>query len=326
MSMFGFLGPILSLLLLILNGCAPREPLSRYEEGRYSRVFERQRAGLPIEEDGPAPPAEVNPNDRESLGDQALREGNLALALINYSKLLEANPGHATVQYKLGMLMLKQGLVDEASQRFTAMLSADPRSAPAHEGLGRTALARGDTTAAEREFRDALALDPSLWKVRNYLGITYDRQKRHREAIVEYQAALALQPNHQALLNNLGLAHYLAGEYEEAVRAFERALQTGSDQAEIPNNLALAYAKVGRYRDALDAFKQNHDEAQAYNNLGMLFLGASKPHNASRCFEKAIELNPRYYGKARHNLELAQQTLRNAAGTNASGDRSDSCP
>ncbi len=317
-----FLTVTLGLLVLALSGCAPSDPMIRYEDNRYSRVFERQRAGLPIEEETPAPQTEANPNDREALGDQALREGNLALALIHYSKVLETNPQHAGVQYKLGTLMLKQGLVDEAAQRFTAMLTVDSRSAAAHEGLGRTALAKGDTTAAEREFREALSLDPALWKARNYLGITYDRQKRHREAIAEYQAALALQPRHQALLNNLGLAHYLAGEYDEAVKTFEQALLAGSSHAEIPNNLALAYAKLGRYRDAFDAFTRSHDTAQAYNNLGMLFLGAGKPQSASLCFEKAIELSPRYYGKARSNLDLARETLRNAA----SGDHSASCP
>ena len=108
-------------------------------------------------------------------------------------------------------------------------------------------------------------------------------------------------------MNNLGLAYYLTGKYEEAVRAYQQAAMIGSMQPKLHNNMGLAYAKLERYPDALDAFTKGSDQAQAYNNLGTIFLDSGKPHQAAVCFEKALEASPRYYPKAADNLALAQR-------------------
>ncbi len=178
-------------------------------------------------------------------------------------------------------------------------------------------------------FSRALTLDPKLWRSHNFLGMLHDRHKQHREAIAEYQAGLALQPNESALHNNLGLAYYLGGQYQEAVRSFRQALVTGSGQPRIHNNLGLAYAKLEWYHDALEAFKKGSDEPQAYNNLGSVYLGSNKPRKAVACFQKAIDLHPRYYAKANENLTMAQHALTksSAFSNGVDGEKdADSCP
>lgn len=299
---------VLPICVLLLPACAGHKDEVQYDKGLYQQVLDRQQAGLPVEAEDVAKSAPLTARDHERLGDSSLQQNNLALAQVHFSKALELDSTLNDARYKLGLVFLKQGLSQEAYGSFQEVLKHDDKSALAHEGMGQAHLQGGNETAAEVEFRQALALDAKLWKVHNFLGIIADHQKRHGNAIAEYQAALALKPGEPAVLNNLGLAYYLTGKYEDAVRAYQQAAMTGSLQPKIQNNLGLAYAKLQRYHDALEAFTKGSDQAQAYNNLGTIFLDSGKPQHAAVCFEKALEASPRYYPKAADNLALAQRT------------------
>jgi len=65
-------------------------------------------------------------------------------------------------------------------------------------------------------------------------------------------------------------------------------------------------AELGRYREALEAFRKGGNEAQAYNNLGCIYLEKGKFQKAITCFEKAIEINPDFYARASENLIKAR--------------------
>ena len=299
---------VLPFCIVLLSACGGHKDEVQYDKGLYKQVLDRQQAGLQVEAEDIAKSSPMTAADYERLGDSSLQQNNLAMAQVHYSKALELDNKANAARYKLGLVLLKQGLSQDAYGQFQEVLKHDDKSALAHEGMGQAHLQGGNETAAEEEFRQALVLDAKLWKVHNFLGIISDHQKRHGNAIAEYQAALALKPREPAVLNNLGLAYYLTGKYEDAVRAYQQAAMTGSLQPKIQNNLGLAYAKLERYHDAFDAFTKGSDQAQAYNNLGTIFLDSGKPRQAAVCFEKALEASPRYYPKAADNLALAQRT------------------
>lgn len=299
---------VLPLCVLLFSACGGHKDEVQYDKGLYKQVLDRQQAGLPVEAEDVSKNTPMTAADHERLGDSSLQQNNLALAQVHYSKALELDNKLNDTRYKLGLVLLKQGLSQEAYGQFQEILKENDRSAIAHEGMGQAHLQGGNEAAAEEEFRQALVLDPKLWKTHNFLGIISDHKKRHQEAIADYQAALSLKPGEPAVLNNLGLAYYLTGKYEDAVRAYQQAAMTGSTQPKIHNNLGLAYARLERYHDALDAFTKGSDQAQAYNNLGTIFLDSGKPRHAAVCFEKALEASPRYYPKAADNLALAQRT------------------
>ena len=315
---------VLLICIVLLSACGGHKDEVQYDKGLYQQVLDRQQAGLPVEAEDVAKSAPMTAADHERLGDSSVQQNNLALAQVHYSKALELDNTLNDTRYKLGLVLLKQGLSQEAYGQFQEVLKQDNTSALAHEGMGQAHLQGGNEIAAQEEFRRALALNAKLWKTHNFLGIIYDHQKQHGNAIQEYQAALALKPGEPAVLNNLGLAYYLTEKYEDAVRAYQQAAMTGSLQPKIQNNLGLAYAKLERYHDALDAFTKGSDHAQAYNNLGTIFLDSGKPQHAAVCFEKALEASPRYYPKAADNLALAQRAAN--AQSHATNPIPVSCP
>jgi tetratricopeptide (TPR) repeat protein len=93
------------------------------------------------------------------------------------------------------------------------------------------------------------------------------------------------------LYNNLGISFSLIGEYEKGTTAFKEALKMGGSKQKIYNNLGLVLTLVGR-----------GNEAQAFNNVGAMYLHQGNYDEAVRSFEKAMELAPTFYAKASENL------------------------
>ena len=61
-----------------------------------------------------------------------------------------------------------------------------------------------------------------------------------------------------------------------------------------------------RYNLALEAFRKGGTEAQAYNNLGCAYLKQGQYKKAADCFEKAINIDPKFYDIANENLKRAK--------------------
>ena len=59
-------------------------------------------------------------------------------------------------------------------------------------------------------------------------------------------------------------------------------------------------------KKAFKAFKKAGGEAQAYNNLGCIYLNRGLLEEAVSSFENAIKLEPGYYAKAGDNLKKAK--------------------
>jgi len=102
--------------------------------------------------------------------------------------------------------------------------------------------------------------------------VIYDYQKRFSEAIEQYEAAIALSPQEGILHNNLVVCYYLQDRYEEAIRSFRKALEVDPVNCRVYNNLELRLGMSGQDSEALAAFKRGGGLAQAYNNLGCVYL------------------------------------------------------
>jgi tetratricopeptide (TPR) repeat protein len=117
-----------------------------------------------------------------------------------------------------------------------------------------------------------------------------------------------IQPEDGSILNNMGLSYSMAGNHEKAIAAFTKALETNYPQNKTYNNLGLALFKAGRCKDAFKALQGGGDDAQAFNNLGSMYLGKGENEKARECFEKALALRPNNYDMAQENLNKSRLT------------------
>jgi Flp pilus assembly protein TadD len=288
------------------KGVAAHGGVTGLSEAQVSNISQSGEYRLGDPSSGPKALPSLSAEGLETSGDLCFANGDLSMAFIQYEKSLRMNPDNARIHYKEGLIYSSAGQNEEAVKQFTLVLEKDPDFSQAHEGMGTALFQMKRFKEAEDSLRKAVELDRSLWKSYVLLGIIYDREKKYDLAAREYSQAILLRPNDGLIYNNLGTSYMLAGRYGDAVAVFQKALQTPYPKQRLYNNLALALAKLRNYDGALEAFRRAGNDAQAYNNLGCMYLEQGEVEQAITYFEKAIEANPGIYTLASENLRRAR--------------------
>jgi tetratricopeptide (TPR) repeat protein len=295
--------------MVLMTGCAGTKGFRmEFESGKNNdlqkmRELGADQASTPLPgQDLP----EISGNEYEQLGDALLNKRNYYLAYVHYEKALKIEPGNNRIEYKKGLALLLGDKYDDAIDQFKSVIKKDPEFAKAYEGIGKAYFEKRDYPQAERYLRHAVKLDPTLWKSHTYIASIHEQRKDYTSAIASYQLALDSSPNKGMIYNNIGYAYLLKGDYHRAVFGLKKALAHRYTNEKVYNNLGMALANLEKYEEALQAFIKSGSEAQAFNNLGCILLDKGKLDKAIVCFEKAIELDPKFYAIAGENLTKAR--------------------
>ncbi|GAB6046386.1 hypothetical protein JCM19379_02080 [Methyloparacoccus murrellii] len=223
-------------------------------------------------------------------------------ALYLFVRALERDPLNAEALQATGDLHREKGNRELAEVAYRMLIKRNPRDPAAQEGLGLCQLNDRDSAGALAAFRAAIAADPRRWPSHNALGLLSDRDGRHAEAQGYYQQALRIHPDDAGILTNLGYSRYLAGNWPGAMQAYEQALKIDPAHEGAWLNKGLLLARQRDDKGALAAFRQVMDEADAYNDLGYIYMTQGEPDTAHEYFEKAIRTSPAYHTLANENL------------------------
>lgn len=246
-------------------------------------------------------------------GKLTLANGDYRLAAVYFSTALNKEPQSVPARLGLGQSALAAGDYSTARTLIDEVLSVEPDSVPALTARGRILSASGQLDSAITDFTKALQKAPDNTTALTELAMTFDRiPERVVEAEPLYRRVLELSPDSAAARNNLGFNYLLQGRAEEAVTILSGALALDTKNPRILANLATAYLLKGEKGRALQIFRQTVGEAEAYNNIGYLYMTQRRWDDAESAFRKALELSPRYYVRAGANLERLQE-LRGAA-------------
>ena len=138
---------------------------------------------------------------------------------------------------------------------------------------------QGDYEVAVDLYHRSIAEYPTA-EAHTFLGWTYHFQGKIDQAIAECRQAIAIDPDFGNPYNDIGAYLIEKGQYEEAVDWLEQATRTK------------------RY----DAYHYPH------YNLGRVYVAQGLLNKARDCFQKALELEPRYT-LAREALESLRKRV-----------------
>jgi tetratricopeptide (TPR) repeat protein len=258
------------------------------------------------------------PPDRlEAMGDISLQAGNYENSLINYLGILQQNPERHDLRYKVGVIFLLTGQLEAARQELAQVLVHRPEMLEAHEALGLVHLEEKQYPLAIGEFQTVLAKDPRRANTQYLLGVTFLEAGQTDQAIFQLKRAAELNPRHVSTCAALGQAYLKSKDYSQAVTWLKKGQALAPDNQKVNYQLGMALAGQKKYSEALEAFLKAGDEAQAYNNIGVHYFTEGKYEEAAKCFQRAIELRPIFYGEAKANLQKALEKI-HEAGNDAS--------
>ncbi len=93
-----------------------------------------------------------------ALGNFYKRNGDIAIAIESYRKVLDLDPDYYEAHNNLGVLYFKEGAIDLAIEEFKRALSIMPAHLNARMGLGKALMKKGETEMAKKEFEAAVTL------------------------------------------------------------------------------------------------------------------------------------------------------------------------
>lgn len=172
---------------------------------------------------------------------------------------------------------------------------AEPARASVWNEMGNVHFLAGAFDKAIQAYNKALALDRSFgWAYCN-LGLAYLALERYAESISLLQKSIELLKSNKdraVAWNGLGNLYRSLNDYDNAVVAYQKADELDPGHAGVRD-------EVGHFN-----LVSNTEDAQAWMELGDLFLKSNSYREAAKCFEKAIDLEP-FNGAAHSNLAFS---------------------
>lgn len=303
------LGCLTALSLALLTGCAgPAAVAADPAPERGSRSAARQLyTGQPSAVHATEFPV-VSAAEGIARGDEAWRQGKLDLAVYLYVQSLAYDTTSAKPFLKIAAIHEQLANRALATKAFELALEREPENAGANERLGLLYIESHEDEAAGKLLEAAIRIDSRRWRAHNGLGILADRRGDYGLAKKNYDEAQRLQPDNAGVINNRGYSRYLAGDLAGAEADLRLAISLGAP-AGAWTNLARVQAAQRRYEEALESLLREHDEANAYNHLGIASLEAGDLLKAQEYLAEAIRASPRYFEAAQENLAQVKERI-----------------
>ena len=224
----------------------------------------------------------------------------------------DEGPGAGAELFKTGRRAEKAGELEKARQAYELALASSPDQHPWHYRLGCVFMKLGLPECAEHSFRRANELEPGTPAYLTNLGVCLDRQGRRDEAVRAYRKSTHQGGASPVAFHNLGAIYAEEGRNDEAIRAFESALALEQD-AEGYQNLGLVHYAREDFTRALDCFERSVESepgfARGHYYAALCLMKSGIYADACQRFDLAWKLDPRlaripyYRGTCLHKLE-----------------------
>jgi tetratricopeptide (TPR) repeat protein len=135
----------------------------------------------------------------------------------------------------------------------------------------------------------------------------------YERAVELYQSSLQLHPTAEAH-TFLGWTYHFQGKLPDAIAECKRAIELDPDFGNPYNDIGAYLIELGQFDEAVP-WLQQAVEARRYEprhfphyNMGRAYLGKEMYGQAIRCFQEALEIEPRY-SLARQALESLRRMV-----------------
>ena len=255
------------------------------------------------------------------LGLAEYRMGRFELALNQFQRALDIQPGHAQSRLMVAMTLLRQKRIDDCIYQAGKVLQDNDQNAMAHNIIGSAYLAKGEFDRAMEHLDRAIGLDPSLADAHMKKGLFNLSQGDRAGAEIELAKAVDAAPevlNTRFLLASLYLRQQ---NYSGAVKTLQEGLEGTAEDALLYNYLAAAYFAQKKTDEAVQALEKakaaKPDYFTPYFNLANYYMSTGKRQKAIDEYRAVLKRDPKQV-KAHISQAALQEIMGDAAAAGAS--------
>jgi|GEM_PF-3582727 len=252
----------------------------------------------PLKEDVDLLPKFRSVQEYYNLANVAGQNGKIDLAIKNYKRAIEINPGHAPSYASLGLAYAKKGDAKNGDAKNadykTAMsfllkgVELDDKLAFAHYNLGVLYAKLGKSAEAEASLKRAVELDPKDALSYSMLSSLYTKLGDDQKASFYMKKYVDLVPNDAYSHYNLGVYYLEKGIKDSALEEFQAVLKFDPNFKEAYFQIGVIYHNESNIDKAIEMYKKtlalDSTYINACVNLGDLYY-----------FEKNDLANALYY-------------------------------
>ena len=247
---------------------------------------------------------ETNHNEifYNKMGDLALKNNEVSLAVDCYRKVLEADNLNREVLIKLATVLQTYfpENTDETIDCYEKLLEFDIDSAQIYYELGHLYLRKDDKINSVSAFKLALERDSENPFYNNSLAYAYAKAELYDDAITHYKKAISLNPDAEwtsIVCQALGsLYAEVKGNIEAAVSTYQAGIILAPDNYDLYISLGDVYMAVydldNAIRSYCDAISLCPENYRGYTKAGLALWEKDYVEEALVSYHKAIELNP----------------------------------
>ncbi len=246
----------------------------------------------------------------EGLGLAHYESHDYGLAREAWFHARELLPGEAAIHAYLGLLAVQEGNYQQAVDYSRKALELQPKLAAAHFNLGLALFRKGEELASWEPLETAWELDPSSTAAPLLMGVVRSHQGHWSSAATLWMKALRRNPPNPErtwLRFNRGVALTMLGNAQDAASEFRLVLE---DQPEwVPGWTQLGHAYMGLHQwdQASKIFQRavelNPQSGNLHFVLGRALIEQGRLREAEQAFLHAVKLEPSFM-EAQYQLGL----------------------
>jgi Flp pilus assembly protein TadD len=247
-------------------------------------------------------------------------EGKERETIAALERFVAANPAHAAAQNDLGVLYYRAGMVEQTLVQYQKAVALEPRNITFRKNLADyTYVEIQDAESALRHYVDILTISPrdaetllalaqvciDMQKDSDALVFLdtllnsepWNQQAREMRSALKTRAALPVTSPQTTILEQ-ALAAHAAGNKDESIRLMETHVRANPLDAEARNDLGVMYYQAGRAADAGAQYEEAArldpaNDVYAKNLADYYVVAMGRPEDALRIYVSILTKSPR---------------------------------
>ncbi len=199
------------------------------------------------------------------IGDISQEQGNIDLAIREYSESIKLNPDNPEAHLSMGEAQQKKGDFSDALTSLTRSISLNNRSARAHFVKSRVHINLHQQKDARDEFEVAIELDPKDLKRCTAVAHAFLEKGFIEDATSAFKLAIDMDPKDVVLHNKMGIALRKSGKAGKAIEQYKMALKIKPDDPTLLFNMSKAYLSNEQLPEAKKVLKEALQAAPDFN-------------------------------------------------------------
>ena len=252
----------------------------------------------------------IAPRDLRTPYLEALVEfsrGDAARAREPIQKVLGAKPDHLPSLYLSGLIDLRLGSLAAAEEQLRKVVAQVPNEVSARRALAATYLRMGQPTRAIDTIEPALERAPDDPVTLRVAAEAYLASRNVGKASRYYERANAIDKGNVGSQVRLAQVRIATGDTARAFKDLEVLSESDASQYQADLALVSAHLRRGEFDQALQAANRLEQKQPknplSYNVKGTVYAAKRDFKSARANYEKALQVDPKYFTAAR-NLAL----------------------